>query len=90
MGKEINHDMTIHTLKIMTEYFDALVHYGKSFEVRKNDRNFKVGDLLRLREWDDHAHDYTGAEIQVRVTYILHGGQFGIEEGFCVMSIQFI
>lgn len=36
--------MTTHTLKIQKQYADAVLNGTKTFEIRKNDRNFKVGD----------------------------------------------
>lgn len=40
----------IHELKTEPKYFDAILHYGKNFEIRKNDRDFRAGDFLHLRE----------------------------------------
>ncbi|HBD0694848.1 TPA: DUF3850 domain-containing protein, partial [Enterococcus faecalis] len=40
----------IHTLKIETEFFKAVKERRKTFEIRKNDRNFQVGDILILEE----------------------------------------
>ena len=42
--------MVIHRLKILPEYFEAQKNRVKTFEIRKNDRNFKVGDKLMLYE----------------------------------------
>ena len=42
----------LHELKISPEYYDAVVNGIKPFEIRKNDRNYSVGDALRLREFD--------------------------------------
>lgn len=78
-----------HELKILPEYFREVWARNKTFEVRKNDRNFQVGDTLHLKEWDNQI-GYTGSEILVGVTYVLEGGRFGIESGFCVMSIEVI
>lgn len=78
----------VHNLKTWPEYFDAIYSGEKTFEVRKNDRNFQKGDVLILEEWDNKRKLYTGEQIQANVTYILQGGQFGIEEGFCVMGLE--
>ena len=43
--------MTIHELKIWPQYFDAIASGIKTFEVRKDDRGFAVGDTLVLKEW---------------------------------------
>lgn len=38
--------MTTHRLKVLIKYADAIMDGTKTFEVRKNDRNFKVGDKI--------------------------------------------
>lgn len=38
--------MTTHTLKVLIKYADAILNGTKTFEIRKNDRNFKVGDKI--------------------------------------------
>ena len=40
-----------HDLKISPKYYRDIESNGKRFEVRFNDRNFKVGDILYLCEW---------------------------------------
>ena len=80
--------MTTHQLKTWPEYFASIIDGTKMFEVRKADRSFKVGDTLLLREWLPHVEGYTGREARRNVDYVLDGGQFGIEPGFCVMSIS--
>jgi len=77
----------IHELKTWKDYFHEVFMGRKTFEVRKNDRNFQVGDILTLKEWDNEKQEFTGNSLSRRITYILKGGQFGIEEGFVVMSI---
>lgn len=77
-----------HDLKTWTKYFQRIFTGQKNFELRKNDRNFVVGDTLRLQEWDEKTGVYSGREIFVTVTYILEGGQFGLENGFVIMSIK--
>lgn len=61
--------MTQHELKILPEYFVAVANGTKTFEVRKDDRLFEVGDILRLREFD--GQEYTSREVKAEVTYIL-------------------
>lgn len=85
----------IHELKTWSEHFNQVFMGHKTFEVRLNDRDFKVGDTLTLIEgdlWGDYPEGKrwfpTGRKLSRRITHILHGGQFGIREGYCVMSIQ--
>lgn len=74
----------VHKLKTLPEYFEAVRTGIKTFEVRKNDRNFKVGDILILLEWD--GKQYTGRKEQRKVSYILNNPDF-CKEGYVVMSI---
>lgn len=78
--------MTIHELKILPEYFDAVRSGDKRFELRRNDRDFHKGDILRLKEWD--GEKYTGEEIDVLVRYILFNWTAGLQDGYCIMSID--
>ena len=77
-----------HELKCWTEYYAEIVSGRKTFEVRKNDRNFRIRDILVLKEYDHTLKEYTGQELYCSVTYILYGGEFGINEGWVVMSIR--
>jgi hypothetical protein len=76
--------MTIHELKIWPEYFYPVSKGIKTFEVRKNDRGIKVGDVLKLREWNDKLRQYTGQEVQMKVTYML---DWMYMPGYSVMAI---
>lgn len=51
-----------HNLKILPKYFKAIVNGNKTFEVRKKDRDFKIGDQITLNEWKDGK--YTGRSIK--------------------------
>ena len=53
----------IHELKTLPEYFKEVVSGNKPFEVRKNDRPFKVGDYLMLREYEPKEALYTGKKL---------------------------
>lgn len=81
--------MKTHELKIWPEYFKAVKNGTKTFELRKNDRDFKVGDILVLKEWKPGLIDstgpeeivieeqgYTGRKIEKKISFILNGGQF--------------
>lgn len=76
-----------HDLKILTEYFQDVCSRSKPFELRKNDRNFKVGDILLLQEFD--GEKLTGNQVKRTVTYILDNvEQYGLMKGFVIMGIE--
>ena len=76
-----------HDLKTWPVFFQAILDGDKAFEARRNDRNFEADDWLLLREWDPTTGDYTGRSIRRRVGFILRGPGYGIETGYCVMSL---
>ena len=78
----------VHQLKTWPNYFQAILRGDKNFEVRKNDRNYQCGHELLLREYNPERKEYTGRILHRRVKYILHGDQFGVESGFCVMALE--
>jgi len=78
----------IHELKCWPEYFEPLRDGRKRFEYRNNDRQFIVGDLLRLREFNGSTQQYTGREATVQVDYIMNGEHFAyLTPGYVIMSI---
>lgn len=79
--------MKTHILKTWPKYFQSIWLGLKQFEVRKNDRSYSVGDFLVLAEWEPSDETYTGRVIIAKVTFVLDGGQFGVEQGFVVMSL---
>ena len=76
----------VHQLKTLPEFF-KVVGFLKPFEVRRDDRGFKVGDILWLQEWTEKG-GYTGLSKKFKVSYILRGVEWGIMEGFCVMGLE--
>lgn len=81
-----------HTLKTWETYWDAVASGKKTFEVRRNDRGFQTGDILVLRRTDKLGFFNPTADgvkdITFRISYLLQGGQFGIEPQFCVLGLE--
>lgn len=86
----------IHELKILPEYFEAIISGRKQFEIRKNDRDYKVGDYIILREWGEHYNftkwpdfiawrEYTGNSYKAEITYITDYAQ---QDGYVVLRIR--
>ncbi len=79
----------IHKLKIKEEYANAICGNVKHFEVRKNDRDYKIGDILTFDVID--SDKYNGIEGRAYfVSYLLTHDDFpeGICEGYCVLSLS--
>lgn len=79
----------IHDLKCWTEYFDLIADGTKTFEIRKDDRGFKVGDVLHLRNYDPHTGTYVGDSINAEVIYLINAYDFpGLTIGYVAMQIR--
>lgn len=76
--------MKIHNLKTLPKYFKAQILGTKQFEIRNNDRDFHVGDVLILEEWNNK---YTGSVLYVRVTYALREFE-GLKDGYVVLGTE--
>lgn len=99
--KPLGADVREHTLKTRAQYWDAVAAGEKTFEVRRDDRGFQKGDILLLARLDEErslsfTRDSNGGlssyarhalTIRARVSWILTGGQFGIEPGYVVMAL---
>lgn len=95
--------MKIHELKILPEYFEKVLDGSKTFELRKDDRGFKVGDILILREYKSELiyenefgeerwgnPHYTGREIKKTISYIYKGcpNGLGLRTGFSILALK--
>lgn len=80
----------IHELKIKEEYFGAIKSGKKHFEIRKNDRGFKVGDYIALNEIKNEDlpfPEYTGRSLIAKITYILDDKEY-LQPGYVALSIK--
>lgn len=53
--------MTTHRLKIFVKYADAIMSGAKTFEIRKNDRDYEVGDSIVFNVVADDCHSFEEA-----------------------------
>jgi hypothetical protein len=84
----------VHELKTDPEVFAAVLDGSKTYEIRYNDRGFKVGDTLRLRETrytgqemrgpDPRPIEFTGREVTRVVSHVLSG--YGLQPGWVILS----
>ena len=79
--------MKIHELKTIQPYFDRVWIGDKTFEIRKNDRDFQAGDKVILKEYDSVSKTYTKKEIIGYITYVLYNYE-ALENGYCIFSFK--
>lgn len=84
-AEKINSEKVIHALKLVQPYFNDVKNGIKTFEIRRNDRNYKVGDILVLREYDPFTDTYTDDVIKKKIVYITDYAQ---QQNFVVMGIK--
>lgn len=82
-----------HKLKITTQYFEAVSELKKTFEIRLNDRDYKAGDVLVLREFNEsyglagNQIGFTGREIAFITNYVLYDFE-GLAPNYVAMSLS--
>lgn len=82
-------------LKSWLHFFQAIVAGQKKHDLRtKADRNFKVGDIVTLCEYNNITGGYTGREIDVKITYITDDvtpcafSSVALAKPFCILSLE--
>lgn len=79
--------MKVHELKIRPEYILPVFSRRKNFELRKNDRDFQVGDKIVFKEFD--GEKYTEAFVLREVTYVLKDcPEYGLQDGYCILGLE--
>ncbi len=92
----------IHSIKCYPDYFKALKDGTKTFEVRKKDRLYEVGDHLAVNEFiSDKQIDpyslnvglrqtsggaYTGDSLLYKITYILDDSEY-CKDGMIILGL---
>lgn len=87
LSKDMEYGSRIHQIRLAEMYFDDVCSGKKPFELRKNDRHYKEGDILEMVEFKGGRN--TGRSVSVLVTFLLED-YTGIDEGFCIMGISLI
>jgi hypothetical protein len=76
-----------HVIRLATMYYDDVASGKKSFELRKNDRDYKVGDILDLMEFAEGR--CTGRTVKADIVYVLENYS-GLQEGYCILGIKIV
>ena len=73
----------IHNLKIRAEYALPKLNGDKMFEIRKNDRNYEVGDIVLYNVIDDAELNRQFVAKFYKITYITNYAQ---QDGYVVFG----
>ena len=77
----------LHEIKLLSEFADDVYAGRKNFEIRKNDRDYRVGDTVQFRViGSKEAANHILNTRQYEITYVLSG--WGIEDGFVAFGIK--
>jgi Domain of unknown function (DUF3850) len=84
----------VHELKCWPPYWDLINRGLTTCTIRKDDRGYRVRDILVLREWvpkdwqeDNTPGVFTGRVCERVVTNVLVGGKFGLTKGYVALSL---
>jgi len=80
-----------HALKTDPAPFQDVWDGRKPFEIRRFDRDFRLGDELVL--WEHvriEPRRYTGRWIRAKITSMVTSGEYGVQAGFGVLGIAIV
>lgn len=81
-------DIKLHRLKLSLDYYDDVMSGAKNFEVRKNDRDYQVGDLIEFLPSERGVALPKCDDRIFLITYMLSSSQFdAIKDGYVVLGI---
>ena len=96
-GEEEGANMKLHELKIKKNYFDDILKGKKTFEIRKNDRDFQEGDLISFKVVDENFNSINECLMSAfaypyyvfRITYVLKNvPEYGLDKDYCILGIK--
>lgn len=72
--------------KILLQYFRDVCAGRENFELRKDEDDTQVGDIITLEEWNPEA-GYTGYSTNRDITYVLRNvPEYGLMDGYCIIG----
>lgn len=87
----------VHELKSWVGLFEPLLKGEKKHDLRVMDRDYRIGDICKLREYQPVTKEYTGREVLVRITYITSAehaacafSPYALHPGMAVLSVELI
>jgi hypothetical protein len=84
----------VHHVKSWAQYFGPITTDQRTHDLRRNDRDYKVGDTMILEEFDPTTQKYTGQKCEVEITSMTSMSQpcavssEALDPAFCILSIR--
>lgn len=88
----------LHELKIKHRYLVDITLGKKTFELRKNDRDYEVGDLIHFIDLHDEMidlFDTKACDVNIeddtlyQITYVLKNvPEYGLDKDYCILGIE--
>lgn len=80
--------MKTHKIKLNEEFCDAVLSGDKNFEIRKNDRGYQKGDIIKFIPITNMGLTFFHpvGDTSYEITYVLSG--WGIKEEYVVFGIE--
>lgn len=86
-----------YAVKSWPSFFSAMISGEKRHDMRdKRDRDYKVGDVMLLREYDPFGAGYTGRDATFRITYITSNdtpcamSSAALDNNFAILSVELL
>ena len=80
-------EVAMHTLKIESMYFIAVCAGSKSYELRKDDRDYKIGETLILLEYANGK--FTGRYVYREICSTLRDCEkYGLMKGYVILGLK--
>lgn len=78
----------LHVLKIKRQYFNDILSGQKTFELRKNERDYKVGEYIRFINSNGCAFPETNKHL-FKIIYVLKNvPEYGLSNGYCIFGFR--
>lgn len=88
--------MRTHQLKSWPKFFEPLQQGRRTHELRRNDRDFRVGDLLELHEYLHETRTFPGRSCTMEVTSITSASEpcavsaTALNPDYCILSVRLV
>lgn len=81
--------MTTHVLKSWPAYFQPILDGHKTFDIRRFDRPFVVGDYVEFREYDPRTETETGRSTTRSIIFIQASDPSrALLDGFVILGLE--